>query len=50
MKKRHTYGATDNIILEFWMGNHFMGDDFRTAKPEKIRIKVRGTAPVARCA
>ncbi|MEX2263604.1 MAG: hypothetical protein WD696_16730 [Bryobacteraceae bacterium] len=46
IRKRHAYGATDNIILEFWMGNHFMGDDFRTTKPEEIRVKVRGTAPI----
>jgi hypothetical protein len=46
MKQRHAYGATDNIILEFWLGDHFMGDDFRAEKPEQIRVKVRGTAPV----
>ena len=29
IRKRHTYGATDNIILEVRMGDHFMGDEFR---------------------
>jgi hypothetical protein len=44
--KRHTYGATDNIVLEFWMGDHFMGDDFTAAAPQKIRVKVQGTDAV----
>ena len=26
--KRHTYGATDNIILEFWLGESFHGRRF----------------------
>ncbi|MDA2924072.1 hypothetical protein MYX65_05345 [Acidobacteria bacterium AH-259-L09] len=43
IRKRHTYGATDNIILEFRMGEHFMGDDFSTKQKQKIKIKVRGT-------
>ena len=28
IRKRHTYGATDNIILDVRMGEHFMGDEF----------------------
>jgi hypothetical protein len=44
--KRHTYGATDNIILEFWLGDHFMGDDFTAAQKQTIRVKARGTAPI----
>ncbi|MEZ5353735.1 MAG: hypothetical protein R2762_13940 [Bryobacteraceae bacterium] len=44
--QRHTYGATDNIVLEFWMGNHFMGDDFTARSPQPIRVKVRGTDAV----
>src|SRR5271157_2094293 len=30
------------------MGSHFMGDEFILPAPEPIRIKVRGTVPVAR--
>lgn len=48
IRKRRTYGATDNIILEFWLGDHFMGEDFRAREPQKIRVKVVGTGPVAR--
>jgi hypothetical protein len=48
IRKRHTYGATDNIILEVRMGKHFMGDEFGLNKPEPIRVKVKGTAKVAK--
>jgi len=41
--KRRTYGATDNILLEFWLGEHFMGDDFTAEGKEKVRVRVRGT-------
>ncbi|MEZ5400539.1 MAG: hypothetical protein R2729_12775 [Bryobacteraceae bacterium] len=47
IRKRHAYGATDNIVLEFWFGGAFMGDDVRASRREKIRVKARGTAPVA---
>lgn len=47
MLKRHAYGATDNIVLDFRMGEHFMGDVFRASKPEPLRVKARGTGPVA---
>lgn len=46
MLKRHAYGATDNIILEFWLGDHMMGDDFSTAERPAIRVKVSGTGAV----
>ena len=46
IRKRRAYGATDNIVLEFWLGTHFMGDDFSAPRPEKLRVKVSGTAPV----
>jgi hypothetical protein len=45
-RKRHTYGATDNIILDTRMGNHFMGDEFSLNRPEPIRVKARGTRQV----
>ena len=35
IRKRHTYGATDNIILDVRMGEHFMGDDFALSKPSR---------------
>ena len=43
IRRRHTYGATDNILLDVRMGTHFMGDEFKTEKALPIRVKVRGT-------
>ena len=30
-KKRHVYGATDNILADVRCGEHMMGDAFETA-------------------
>lgn len=38
----------DNIILDVRMGRHFMGDEFALAKAQPIRVKARGTRPVAK--
>jgi hypothetical protein len=43
MLKRHSYGATDNILLEVRSGEHLMGDSFRTREAPKLQIKVVGT-------
>jgi hypothetical protein len=43
IRQRHTYAATDNIVLEFWLGQHFMGDDFTATAPQRIRVKAQGT-------
>jgi hypothetical protein len=48
IRRRHTYGATDNIILDVRMGAHFMGDEFPLASPAPIRVRARGTRAVAR--
>ncbi len=48
IRKRRTYGATDNILLEFWAGSHFMGEEFTAARVPELKIKVRGTAPVSK--
>lgn len=48
IKKRRTYGATDNIVLEFWLGDHFMGDDFTASEKQNIRVRVRGTGDIAK--
>lgn len=44
--KRRTYGATDNIVLEFWLGEHFMGEDFAATGNQKIRVRAVGTGPI----
>ena len=48
IRKRHTYGATDNIILEVRMGAHFMGDEFSTDAALPVVVKAQGTAPIER--
>ncbi len=48
IRRRHTYGATDNILLDVRMGEHFMGDEFHTAEPLAMTVKVRGTTDIAR--
>lgn len=48
IRKRRTYGATDNIILDVRMGNHLMGDSFPLVRAEPLRITARGTASIAR--
>ena len=46
-RKRHTYGATDNIILDYRMGNHFMGEEFSDSSVPPLEIRVVGTSEVA---
>jgi len=48
MVSNHTYGATDNIILDVHMGNHFMGDEFSLDRPLPLRVKARGTRPIVK--
>jgi hypothetical protein len=47
-KKRHCYGATDNILVEVRSGEHLMGDAFDTNQRPTLAIRVRGTQPVAK--
>ncbi len=48
LKKRHVYGATDNILADVTSGEYMMGDVFTTAKPPELRVKLTGTAPFAK--
>src|SRR5262249_40710119 len=45
MKKRHSYAATDNIILDVRLGAHIMGDEVQTREP-KLDVVVFGTSPI----
>jgi hypothetical protein len=48
MKKRHTYAATDNIVLDMRMGQlGIMGDEVKTLKP-RLDVIVLGTSPIER--
>ncbi len=52
IKERHIYGSTDNIVAEFTSradGRTFMlGDAFTSSQPPTFRIKLVGTAPLAK--
>jgi hypothetical protein len=48
IRRRHTYGATDNILLDVRMGGRFMGSEFQADAPLPLRVRIRGTRDVAR--
>ncbi|HEY3839065.1 MAG TPA: DUF3604 domain-containing protein, partial [Bryobacteraceae bacterium] len=47
-KKRHVYGATDDVLAEFTCGSHMMGDAFSSATAPAFRVKLKGTAPFSK--
>jgi hypothetical protein len=51
MKKRHSYGATDNIVLDFQAtaggATYIMGDVLRSASAPKLTIRAIGTGEVS---
>jgi hypothetical protein len=47
-KKRHFYGATDNILIDVRSSKHMMGDAFSTTSPPELRVKLVGTRPFAK--
>ncbi len=53
MRKRHAYGATDNIILDFQAVDgqgrtYLMGDAFAASAPPRLKVKVFGTDTLQR--
>jgi hypothetical protein len=48
LRKRHSYAATDNIIVDFRSGLHLMGDEFKTGKAPTLEMSVIGTSKIAR--
>ncbi len=48
IRQRHTYAATDNVIVEFRADGHFMGEEYETDQPPTLTLRVTGTAPIAR--
>jgi len=48
IKGRRTFGATDNLIIDLRVGDHFMGEDWTQDQPPAIDVKVLGTAPLER--
>ncbi|MFQ6133088.1 MAG: hypothetical protein ACE5R4_13690, partial [Armatimonadota bacterium] len=48
MKARRTFGATDNIILKFNIGPHFMGEEFATRERPRLHVEILGTNELRR--
>jgi hypothetical protein len=46
MRARHTFAASDKIILDFRMGDHLMGDEIRASRPPEAQVKVIGTGKI----
>jgi hypothetical protein len=48
-RKRHVYGATDDIVADVRApGDHMMGDEFETRELPSLAVKLAGTAPFAK--
>ncbi|MCZ6795725.1 MAG: hypothetical protein O7J95_19130 [Planctomycetota bacterium] len=48
IRKRQTYGATDNIIVDLRVGDHFMGEELTAGEKPEFVLRARGTAAIAR--
>jgi hypothetical protein len=48
IRKRHTYGATDNLIVTLTANGRFMGDEYKTADKPSLVLSVMGTGPIAK--
>ncbi len=46
LKQRHSYAATDNIIVDVRCGDRIMGDEFKTNKAPVLNVHVIGTASI----
>ncbi|HEY2931522.1 MAG TPA: DUF3604 domain-containing protein [Acidobacteriota bacterium] len=46
IRNRHTFAATDNIVIDFRIGDAFMGDEVTLAAPPRLAVKVLGTGPI----
>jgi hypothetical protein len=45
MRARHSYGATDNILLNFQSGGHIQGDVFSSSDRPQLNVTAEGTSP-----
>ncbi|HYM12320.1 MAG TPA: DUF3604 domain-containing protein [Bryobacterales bacterium] len=46
IRRRHSYAATDNIVLDFRAGDHIMGDSFSSASAPRFALHAIGTGPI----
>ena len=47
IKARRTFAATDNVVVDFRMGEHFMGESFTARGAAPIKAFIQGTGPLA---
>jgi hypothetical protein len=48
IKRRHCYGATDNILVDFRSGDKIMGDTLTVDRAPEFMLHVHGTADLAK--
>ena len=53
MRKRHAYGATDNILVDYTAidasgRSYMMGDSFTAAAPPKLSVRITGTDKISK--
>ena len=47
-RKRRVYGATDDIVLDYRMDGHWMGERFAADEMPAAAVRVIGTAPISK--
>lgn len=47
IRKRQTYGATSNLIVDVTANGHFMGEEFRANEKPALALRATGTAKVS---
>jgi hypothetical protein len=48
IRRRHAYAATDNIVLDFRVNDHLMGEAIEAQGPPRATCRVQGTGPIAK--
>ncbi len=48
LRKRHVYGATDNILADVHSGSHMMGDVFSSSSRPSLQVKLTGSSKFAK--
>jgi hypothetical protein len=48
LRKRHSYAATDDIVVDLRSGMHVMGDEFKTGEAPTLQVHIIGTGKLAR--
>ncbi|MGH9720712.1 MAG: DUF3604 domain-containing protein [Bryobacteraceae bacterium] len=46
MRKRHTYAATSNILLDYRVNGALQGDEITSKTPPELTAKITGTGPL----